>query len=57
MRLLAGVAIGTTLAILWNTIGSSTLAWALTRIEPGTHPDCKPRYRTWHDGIMTEGPW
>lgn len=27
------------------------LNWFFTRIEVGTHPDCKPRYRTWKNGI------
>lgn len=27
------------------------LNWFFTRIPVETHPDCKPRYRTWKNGI------
>lgn len=27
------------------------LVLLFTRIPPETHPDCKPRYRTWKNGI------
>lgn len=57
MRMVFGIACGITVSILAYTIWQPTIAWTLTRIPPATHPDCKPRYRTWRNGVMTEGPW
>jgi hypothetical protein len=51
MRLLAGVAVGITLMILWHTLGWPWIGWMLTRVLPATHPDCRPRYRTWTGGV------
>lgn len=47
------VIIGATLIIagyLWY-VRKHILEWVFTRIPVETHPDCKPRYRTWKNGI------
>lgn len=56
MRLALGLLAGITLAWCTAAIWKPTLALMFTD-EPATHPDCTPRYRTWHNGVMTEGPW
>lgn len=35
---------------LW-TARKHILNWVFTRIPVETHPDCKPRMRTWKNGI------
>lgn len=61
MRTLTGAAIIITLEILawiiWKPAIKPGLQWVFTRIEVPTHPDCKPRYWTTHNGQRTEGPW
>lgn len=56
MRLTLGLLAGITLAWAAAAIYRPTIRWAFNDTPP-THPDCKPRYRTWHNGTMTEGPW
>lgn len=51
MRILVGVAVGVTIAILMHILGWPYIAWLFTRIPPATHPDCAPRFRTWHHGV------
>lgn len=36
---------------------SRVIAWIFTHNQPDTHPDSRPKYRTWHNGTITEGPW
>lgn len=57
MRMVVGIACGITVSIIAYAIWQPALAWTFTRVPPATHPDCKPRYRTWSRGVMTEGPW
>lgn len=40
-----------TLAVYTWTLRKPILKWVFTRIPVETHPDCKPRYRTWKNGI------
>lgn len=55
MKLTLGMLAGITLAWCAAAIYRPTIAWTLTRIPPdGTST---PRYRTWHNGAITEGPW
>ncbi|MEW1990732.1 hypothetical protein [Microbacterium sp. NPDC078849] len=53
MRVILGIACGLTASILAYVLWRPTLAWTLTRVPPSTHPDCHPRFRTWHLGIET----
>lgn len=56
MKLAAGMALGVTVMIVWHVVGWPFIGWVFTRIPPGTHPDCKPRQRVWHQSeeITTE---
>jgi hypothetical protein len=54
MRVLTGIAAGITLSILWHILGWPFIGWLFVRIPPATHPDCAPKYRTWHNGVPTE---
>lgn len=56
MKLTLGVLAGITIAWCAAAIWQPTLG-LMFGDEPATHPDCKPRYRTWHHGVMTEGAW
>lgn len=56
MKLTLGILTGITIAWCAAAIWKPTLRLMFSD-EPATHPDCQPRYRTWHDGIRTEGPW
>ncbi|GAT73566.1 putative small intestine sodium-dependent phosphate transport protein [Microbacterium sp. HM58-2] len=49
--MLAGIALGLAAAILMHILGWPYLAWLFNRIPPATHPDCAPRFRTWHRGV------
>lgn len=62
MRVILGIACGVTATIigyiLWQPaidrrLAMHALAWVFTHNEPGTHPDCKPRFITWHNHIET----
>lgn len=64
MKILAGIAAGITLSIVVYAVKQPTLdhvghflRWVFTRVEVQAHPDCQPRFRSWHKGVMTEGPW
>lgn len=46
-----GLAIPATIAALWRPVVGPYVEWLFTRIEVQTHPDCKPRHRTWKNGI------
>lgn len=52
MKTALALATGATLTILAYTLWQPTLGWTLTRVPPATHPDCRPRYRTWHNGTL-----
>lgn len=55
MRALKGAAIVITLELMAWILRKPAIKpgihWVFTRVEVGTHPDCKPRYRTWIKGI------
>lgn len=55
MRLVVGFIVGATLVTLWHIAGWRVLAWLLTRIPPATPNGWAPRYRTWQDGVETDG--
>lgn len=57
MKILAGISIGVTASILAYIIGRPTISWVFTRVPPATHPDSRPRFKSWRDGVMTEGAW
>ncbi|KQQ65069.1 hypothetical protein [Microbacterium sp. Leaf320] len=64
MKITFGIAAGITLSIVVYAMKQPTLdhvrhflQWVFTRVEVRTHPDCQPRFRSWHKGVMTEGPW
>lgn len=57
MKTILAVLAGISLTLAAVAIWQPSLAWIFTRIPPATHPDCAPRYLTWHGGVMTEGPW
>ena len=57
MRVLTAVIITGTALILWHIAGDRWLTWLLYRIPPVTPAGHAPRYRTWHNGTVTEGPW
>ncbi len=47
------------IGIAWAAVAiwPSFIGWVFTRVPPATHPDCTPRYSTWHHGERTEGAW
>lgn len=57
MRIAIGIIAGMTLMILGHILGWPYVRWLFSHNPPETHPDCKPKYRTCHDGVWTEGPW
>ncbi len=57
MRVLLGIAAGITLSILAYALWQPAIEWTLMHNEPETDPACHPRFRSWHKGVMTEGPW
>lgn len=57
MKVLLGLGAGITASILAYLLWRPTIAWTFTHNQPATHPDCRPRYRTWHAGDVSEGPW
>lgn len=50
-RRIIGLTLTTTIAAYLWTVRKPILEWVFTRIPVETHPDCKPRYRTWKNGI------
>lgn len=48
-RVILGITLTTT-AYMWYA-RKHLLEWVFTRIPVETHPDRKPRYRTWKNGI------
>ena len=49
-RIIATLITATICGYTWWT-RKPVLVWLFTRIPPETPPDCKPRYRTWKNGI------
>jgi hypothetical protein len=62
MRVILGIVAGITATIIgyivWQPaidrrLAEHAIAWVFTHNPPATHPDCKPRYRTYHHGVET----
>ncbi|MBN7792417.1 hypothetical protein [Microbacterium esteraromaticum] len=54
MRLAAGVVLGATVMVLMHILGWPLIGWLLTRVPPPTHPDSRPRFRRWVNGVPVE---
>lgn len=52
MKTALALATGITLTILAYALWQPTLG-TIFHDQPATHPDCTPRYRTWHNGQIT----
>lgn len=57
MKLTLGIVAGITATMLAWILWKPALAWTFTHNLPPTHPNSHTRYRTWHHGTATEGPW
>lgn len=66
MRFALGIVVGITSTMLAYILFQPALdrhqlrrfvRWMFMRVPVDTHADCKPKYRTCHNGVWTEGPW
>lgn len=57
MKVSLGIVAGISLSILAFVLWQPTIRWTFMHNEPETDPTCTPRFRSWHNGLMTEGAW
>ncbi len=51
MRTIRHITLAILITIIIRRTWKPAAKWVFTRIPVETHPDCKPRYRTWKNGI------